>query len=262
MKNTSGIAILVNVNSNYADIAEIFVELFDKNWSDCPYPVFFLTDKKFNNTSKFKVLVCSDELSLPGKVYLANHLLGFEYYICLLGDAFITEKVNSNLIDEFVTQIKTNGIDYCKIMVSRPKLNHSMIELIDKMDTYAVSFLAYIANRKFIEKEFIENISDFDFENKYLNPNMRYELRNIARLNHNIFNLTHGVIKGKWITSSYRKIQKYSYRITQSVRPKLNLFEEVKLNMVDSSYRILSLKNRAKIKKLLNKIGFKFLTNY
>lgn len=260
------IKIIVSVCKIYEDIAEIFFELFMKNWPDCPYDLIISSDYE---SEKFpsNCIVFRGESSLPGNIYEISKKYPAEYYICLLGDAFISKEIDTNALNNLFQCLKNNYIEYCKLFTYG--FDNAQSEIIRKADLhkpYEVSFIAFIATIGFIQREFVNSISDFEFEHKYLqiaarNTENDYINQNsYAVVTYNVLHIRHGIQKGLWIRETYNDIEQISNLVKTNNRDKLSI--------IDSIYRRCAIitnqgpfsKTRAFLKKLLALLGNKSRT--
>lgn len=260
------VVIIVSVNKDYQDAAEIFLELFALNWPDCPYKILLsFSGPQFINYKDSLNFEFNKHQSLPCNIYSISKMINADYYICLLGDDFILKKIDTNEIQKLILSLYQNGIEYCNLYPQRKK-SEDFYRYIHKNEVYGMSFLAFIASFDFIEREFCDNISDFEFEDKYLqfaalkgNRSKKWENRVI--LCTNLFHLEHGIVKGVWIPKTFYLLQKRSKKIQNSKRPKMKIYELIMFKAKGYFNRILNPKYRVIIKKILTKIGLKFSSN-
>ena len=234
------INIFVNISSKYQDVADVFFEQLEKNWDE----------------NKF-------DITLPNRIYDAAVKKKADYYICFLGDAIIGNKIIQYKIEKLFHYMEANKIEYCNLIPINQTKSDSLYRFIRKNEFYGIGFIAFIASYNFIIKEFKEKITDFEFEHKYLKMALlqnKNEWTNRIILNKNIFNIWHGIIKGKWDRKVYRSLKNKSIVIRRSKRSKLSVFDTIYVRIARLSQYILTPMTRQKIKNILKKIGFKFIT--
>ncbi len=264
MREKVGYNLIVNFSKKYDYIANYFILLLNKNLLSLGY--------------NFKIFVCVDEvIDLPidfQNVYVSNEPLPVkirqiainnpsDYYICLLGDAFICEKVNVEKLNYFFEEVLNERMSYCNL-IPKSKINRKRIYQIIKANRrYSVSFIAFLASYNFIISEF-GGITDYDFENKYLLKGLNSKekfLENMYIVTNNIFNIYHGISNGKWIRKTYRKLKSNGINIDRRIvfQNPLDIFREFLFRV---SNILFPLKFRYVIKKLLRHLGFKFKSDY
>lgn len=201
--------IIVHVNKSYKDIADIFSLLIKKNWPDCPYQIIYsYTPFAFEDYTGEKYE--SSTGLLPDNVYQIMTKYQADYAISLLGDAFITEKVDTKQFEGILETLQQYHFDYCRLFHSANKVKK--LKHIRKSELYGVSFIAFICSYKYAEREF-KGKSDSEFEKKYIEitrtcDNKRAAYRNIYALPNSTLCIEHGVVKGKWIRKVYSDVNK------------------------------------------------------
>lgn len=254
--------LIVNVNKQYEDIAEIFCELLIANWRDCPYEIFFCTDKELDIHCPGKLVICDRKSSLPNNILTVMRKENADCAICLLGDAFITDKVNTKEIEKLLLLVKKNEIQYCNLSSFKYKKSTIMLEKIKKNYPYPFGFIAFVVSRDFVENEFDENITDYDLELKYVKiaekctSNEKYD--NMVRVNKNILHIEHGISKGKW----FRRVKKHIDRVSQTSRMnkrrKLSVMTEIRYGIQGVIGNHISASTKQKMKKIARRMGMKF----
>lgn len=256
---------VVTLSSKYEEIGKIFFELLFKNFPYEKKNIFVSSDTELELSFKADYTYINSEETLPTKICNIAKNNKKDYYICLLGDAFLCGAIDKEEIDKTFKLIEEGGYDYCNLIPKNNFLkNGKVIRNIKTNERYGVSFIAFVATYDFIVNEFGDNISDHDFETKYLlkaiHQKSKY-LNEKAILKRNIFHICHGVSDGKWVRKSYKKVCNNGIEITNQIP-----VQGFKDSMKDTLFRVSSFlfppKLRFKIKKLLIKIGFKFKTEY
>lgn len=142
--------------------------------------------------------------SLPTCVYNAASKYKADYYFVFLGDAFISRRINNEKVEKLLSYLVRNSINYCRLLPQSSlymRQRQKEYRNINSNERYTHSFVAFGAAPNFIKNEFSDNISDRDFEIRYLRlaskkENLFFEDRVI--LNKNIFHILPSIQKGKW----------------------------------------------------------------
>jgi hypothetical protein len=98
----SQIPILVISCDKYADIWEPFFSIFWKRWPDCPYPVYLGTNQKTYPDKRVTTITIGDDINWASGVLAMLDQLDCEYFILLLEDFLIKQKVQTDAIERFV----------------------------------------------------------------------------------------------------------------------------------------------------------------
>lgn len=205
----SKVTIIVPTHSNYIDVCNIFFELFKKNWSDCEYDLIFSISGENKEIENADTIYNGKNVSLPRCIYNASLKKKSDIYICMLGDAFISEKVNSYEIAQLIKEFEELGGEYASLILCKSKKKYTDSNLFFKQiyskDHYAHSFIAFIASHDFIINNFNSEITDFDFEMNYVMnegiDGFYYPKHYIVKKNY--LHLIPGIEKGRWNRKSF-----------------------------------------------------------
>ena len=264
--------IIINLvtHSAYKDVCLDFLKLFEKNWSDCPYDFVISVVGENIDFGNYSSIYHGKKCSLPEAVYNVMTDEQYEYCISFLGDAFINEHVDNKMIEELLKKIRSENIQYCCLIPRKSfrlknKLISQELRYISSMDSYNMSFVAFIASRDFIKNEFANGISDLDFETKYLMNNDKSNIfyKDRAIVTKNVFHLAPGINAGKWNRHVYKKLRRDNPEITFNSREVESFVSMIRKDMISVFQILLSKKQRKTIKRLLTKIfKIKFVTDY
>lgn len=265
------VAVVLSTHSSYIDVCMNFLELFNRNWSDCGFDFWILVIGSVKHVEVENLIEYEEGNSLPSLLYdFMNKHSEYELFISFLGDAFITERIDSTMVNSLINDIKKNNINYCCLIPRKPfRLKKTTcgeyMRFISDNDVYSMSFVAFIATRIFIEKEFVGNISDLEFEEKYLSSNTDIFLTNRDKviLTKNIFNIKAGIDAGKWNNHIFRKLKRKYPEIDWAKRERTPVIKMIFNDCSMLFQNILSKKQRKFIKKMLNVLFHKeFVTKY
>ena len=259
----SKILISLVTHSDYADVCENFIELFNKNWRYDKNKFDFIVNVIGNQKqfSDFETYFHGKEKTLPGALYDIVYEKDYEYCISFLGDAFINSKVNDEIVLNIIDSMKKSQIDYCCLIPRIPwmgmgKRINSYMRAVSNRDSYNISFVAFIASRKFILDEFNNNISDLNFEEKYLKKALsKYEVyKNKSILYGNYLGLVPGIDSGKWNRHALKKLTKKNPEISFTHREKLSAKNQLRNDICHILQIFLTRKQIIIIKKILRKL--------
>lgn len=102
MSATNKLAMLVLSCDGYSDLWDDFFNLRDKYWADCSYKWYLVTESKDYQRDGVEVIKCGKELNWAGRFRYAINLINAEYYGLFLEDYFITETIDTKLIDSLI----------------------------------------------------------------------------------------------------------------------------------------------------------------
>lgn len=266
----SKVLVSLVTHSKYQDVCDDFLKLFEKNWSDCAFDFFISVIGENIEFEGKKTIYHGKNCTLPGAIYNIMYNSEYDYCISFLGDAFINGKIDNREIEELINCIIQKKIEYCCLI---PRIPFRFKELIacDKLryisseDSYNISFVAFIASKKFISNEFNNEITDLDFEMKYLKnaDGNYYKYTDKAIVRKNIFNIFPGIDAGEWNRHSFNKIRKANRNIVLTNRKKVSIFKTLTNDCIHILQVFVSKGQRMKVKKILGKVpGIDFVTKY
>lgn len=264
------VTIILPTMSKYLDISDIFLHLFHKYWVDCPYELVVSIAGTVNGNLNEKIISNTSETSLLKCIYNASKNYNSDAYICLLGDSFISSRIETEEIEAFIDTFLNSELEYCNLYPRKPYRNQmkrlctdDRIRFIGKNEVYAMSFVGFICKPSFINKNFNTDESDLDFELKYIKKackefDSNKYWKGYGVLNNDLFHFVHGIDKGMWTYEAAQLLKKE--KIDISKRKKLSKLDLMKRRCINKFQYFVNPRYRAIIKKFLTKLGFKFTT--
>ena len=257
--------VVIPTSSLYIDICMNFIDLLEKNWNDCPYEIVLAItgdNVEVTNCKQIKKIYCGQSVTLPQCIFNVAKKVRVEYYICFLGDAFLSERVQNSDIENIIITMKMYQIEYCRLIPKKrrnvEKINSYLRRPCDK-ERYTVSFIAFISSFNFIEKEFGRTVTDLDFERKYEKVT---NCQDFAVVNHNYLHIVAGIDKGRWNRRALHRLKKRNPSVEFSKRGKLSVKDQLIYDLREIFEPIMSEQIRKKVKRLLSKLGiFDFTIN-
>lgn len=210
--------IILPTIDKYLPITKNFIALLTLNWPETRGRIILSVSGKAAipfECADITVVRSKKGTSLPECIRRAVVQNDASIYLSFLGDAFINKRINDAAINNLFVNLLNNGINYCNLnpeTVAFKLFRTSAYHLLSNKERYGHSFVAFAFTKQFMENEFSENITDRDFELKYLPKDNEHRklYKDRAILNKNIFNLYPSLQKGKWDTwRIYRLKSKY-----------------------------------------------------
>lgn len=212
----------------YYDIWEDFLELFSKNWSDCPYPVYIVNGAKnldFNKDYNVTVLHAGENAEYSKKVQTALELIDTDYYLLLLEDFFIEKKILENPLADILNSMDNNQISYLRMPMpeflvgqksNRYKYdNKTGFKYISNKDEYTVTCQPSIWKKEFLSKCIgTDNYNAWIFEGIYTYSKYAHSSDFLKECRINLLNplgLRHGAVQGKILPNVYDDFKKAGY---------------------------------------------------
>ena len=219
--------IILPTNVKYLDIVRNYIELLKVNWPEAYKRLIISVSGPVDESISFNdiPIVRNSELaSLPSCVLNATLNYRADYYLVFLGDAFIFKRINNKSVESLLSSLLKENISYCRLLPQLSlykKNNQKSYRRINTDERYGHSLIAFGASPKFIKTEFSHNITDRDFEQKYLklaNKKENVYFKNRVILQKNLFHILPSIQKGKWDRINYFYLKKKYPKINFSNR--------------------------------------------
>lgn len=215
------IVIIIPTHSSYIGIVKNFLQLFKKNWPECPYDVIVSVTGEKVRLNDATALYCGKNASLIECVMKATK--NSKNCICMLGDMFINSKVDNKAIVEIIERLEKDNIQYCSLSYvknyKKEKKYSEELRCINNLDRYSHNFGAFFASRNFIENELAKYETDLAFEEAFLHQKENYYFTDHLIVRKNYFNLLPGITKGEWDRINFRRLKKSNPEIVFADRP-------------------------------------------
>lgn len=260
--------IILVTHSAYIDICNNFVALFKNNWPDCPYRIIGSVIGENKTIDNIETIYVENGNKLTDCIIAIKDLYKADFYMCFLGDAFISSKVDTKLVISLLSRLKQNKAQYCKIFSRNFKKevpNTDLIRRLRRSDIYSHSFVAFIASQEFIDNA-LKGKTDLEFEKEYLeldsNAVSDEEYIDDYLILKDIFHIIPTVSKGKWDRFALSVVKKENPNIDYANRQYLNTFDQVREVLYRKLRYFIPRTVRGKVKKLLSCTGLRFSTKY
>lgn len=215
------LAIVGTFYDGYYKIWEDFLELFSKNWPDCPYPLFIVNDsKELNFEKKYNVTVfhAGEKAEYSQRVQTALKKIDAKYYLLLLEDFFIGEKIDKEVLSKILLFIKTNNVKYYRMQMEEftPLSQKGKIKALTPDMEYTISCQPSIWERSFLKRCIgREAYNAWIFEGIYTKAP-------VARTNeflngcfvdyNNSLHIYHGAVQGRFLRNTIRHFDEQGYQ--------------------------------------------------
>ena len=256
-------------HSAYVDICDNFIELFRENWKDCPFEIVGTVVGKNVKIEGIETIYIGSEGTLTDCINVAVDKYEADFYMCFLGDAFISTKICTSQVYDLLENLKINKANYCKLIPLNKDLKNKenekrIIRNIKEKDRYAHTFVAFVATKSFVKEELVGK-TDLEFEYKYLKI-ADTSIENLAFCDRfivvkDVFHIIPSIVKGKWDRTALRIVKHDNPKINFSSREKMSILEQTRVSLINTVEDFVPSRIRKIIKKTLSEIGFKFATD-
>lgn len=104
----------------YADLWDPFFHSLRKNWPDCPYAVYLVTNHKDYNAPGVTVIKVGDDLSYSDNLEAAISQITEPWTILWLEDIFIAKPVDTHRLQDIIAQAQALPVGYLKLSTDLP----------------------------------------------------------------------------------------------------------------------------------------------
>ncbi len=254
------LTILVSSPESYRDVFDIFADLLNKNWSDCPFPKVYATNHIDTDRYKgFQTMLFPEASDWISRTKNALGKITSKYVLIVADDLFFINKVNNFSFSELIDYMEENDSLYCRLYRSASinRKKNSITNNIFKLrynHAYGRNLLGAIWNKEFFLDFLNETkMNPWEIEEHWLKEALSRKDAFIDKhlyFHNNYF--YHAVYKGLWMRDAYKKIvnQKILFR---STRPKLLWSKHISLRVKSFFGNFVSPTARLRIKKALSK---------
>ena len=167
MESKDKMTMLVLSCDKYSDLWDDFFTIRDMFWPDCPYKWYVVTESVDYSHKGVEVIKCGRELNWAGRFRKAVQNVTSNYIGLFLDDYFITETINTNLIQELLNSMEKDNIslintsDVFHTILDNKKLQYYAPHLIRIPDNlpYGISTASAIWNRDYL----LDKIGEGDY---------------------------------------------------------------------------------------------------
>lgn len=212
----------------YYDIWEDFLELFSRNWPDCPYPIYIVNGEKnlsYDKDYEVTVLHAGSNAEYSMKVQTTIKEIDADYYLLLLEDFFLEYPVKHNPLESILKSMVENNIYYLRMtlpefLVLRKQDRYRKdaltgFSVIPPTDEYTVTCQPSIWKRDFLSQCIgTGNYNAWIFEGMYTYSKTAHTDKFLSKCRVDFTNplgLRHGAVQGKMLPNVYRDIKRTGY---------------------------------------------------
>lgn len=271
MKNEKkDMAIIVSSYDGAHKMWNNFFHIFDYYWSNCKFSIYLVNNFLVPILKNVNIINTFEEKGWKNRILTALSQIEEEYILFMFEDNFLGKKIDNREIYRILEFIKKNKIKFYQIGgVENKKYSKKCSNIIPILENerYGINLQCAIWFKKelveLIEK--MEGNTPWDFENFYL-KNLKNDSQKIKEGyvydKRNIFNIQHGILHGKWVKKTIDFFRNERLEIELCDYEIRSFFEEKLIELQSVIGKILPVYLVRKLKKILKKIGFKFVSDF
>lgn len=231
------ISLLIIGYDPYVDVWNHYFYLLNKYWPDRP-TTYLATNVLKPEYKGVNVLSIGEKAEWSLKVIKSLDMIDSEYVVLLLEDFFTTNKVDEKYFISLLNIIKSNNIDYCKLLnQSKIKgenyMQYNNLHIIPKTDGYGISLQPAIWKKSFLKDMVGDgNYNAWIFEfNQVKNKKQNFSYVNCIVDDSNPLKITHAIVQSKYLRKAIKVFKKQGYEISTLERERLTFSENLKYNL-------------------------------
>lgn len=176
------LAVVVSSYDGASDLWEAFFHVFDTFWSDCPFPVYLVTNT-LNGPSRnyLQTLQVGPDKHWASNLKTALKNISAEYVLYLQEDYFLDRQVNTSLLLSGLEFLHKHQGACLRLMPSpRPDISLSSSRLIGEISVeaaYRVCLQATIWNKKALQQLLVDGEDGWAMEDKGTQRSRQMEKR-------------------------------------------------------------------------------------
>jgi hypothetical protein len=163
-------SIVVSSCDPFDDVWSPFFQLLFKYWTDCPFPIYLITNHKSYSDPRVHVIKVGEDKLWASNLQFALNSITTPYILYLQEDYFLRKKVDTKKIFDLLRHMQERHVSYLRLVPApspdEPWPQDSDLGIIAKNAPYRVSLQASFWNRALLEKLLIPGETGWDMEEK------------------------------------------------------------------------------------------------
>lgn len=268
---TDRLSIFIDSYDGNSDIWQSFFNIFDFFWKDCPYQRYLVTNEKDCSEKNLTVIKTGREIDWFTTTLTALYKVKTKYVWLFLDDYFLSKKIDNSDIEEVIDYMENNNVFFYRLSLCGSLDKKITRRQITNDFYYAINLQPAVWEKEkfiyFLEKLQKEGCrTPWDFERYFIDyfkrQNKGKTIEGVVYDNRDIMGYQNAIIQGKWVRRvlAYYK-RKFGIIIHVNSREIMPFYAEVFDFIKGKAPLLFSCSQRIRIKALLEKIGFKFMSH-
>ena len=266
MEQSTRMTIFISSPNEYSDVFDVFYKFYEKNLKDCSFPIVLATntnEKEYEGIKVYRNGITGD--SWTSRAIPVLREINTKYILVMCDDLFV-EELNESKLNSVLSYMDEHDVNFCRIAPlkkGKKALKNPKLRKVKKNLPYGINLQIGIYNREYL----LEMLGDgtksawqieSDLVEATLNAKNEY-FDDVIACGEPVVRFIHGVVKGQWLPSALRKIEKYGINVVGE-RKVMSRSQERKIAVKGAIGALMPVKMRYVVKKLLGKCGVKFAT--
>lgn len=236
--NSNKVAIVISSFDGYSDLWNPLEISYKKCWPDCPYNIYLTTNFKNYKSDIFKTLQVGKDESWSDMLYKSVEILEEEYILLTFDDLFFSTRINTHNISDLINYAISNDVNYFQLYpsISRHTKITDKIVSKNKNSLYRNATVWSLWKKEILMDLLDRKENAWEFEYKGSIRSNKYD--KFYCVNYPAIPYINGVVKGKWVPSAIKKLNKMGIEVDTNVREVMSFKESIKYNIVNKLYNI------------------------
>ena len=223
MKALDEVGIIYMSCDKYSDLWIEYFRLFRRNWPECPFKIYVLTNTTGPSIEGVEKLEVGKDITWSDNLLAALERVGHRYVLLLLDDFFLVDRVPGEWVAERIRWAVENDVNCLRLSPGHPKpvekCDHN-IGLIPKGAIYRTSVRFPLWKKETLRKVLKRGESAWDFElaGSYRSD----EFDHFYAIYSEPFKFANCIIKGRWDPRALRLVERHGVRLNLSTRPMMS----------------------------------------
>jgi len=219
LQNTrTHVSIVVLSCDKYKDLWDPFFNLFFKFWPRCEFPVYLFSNTKVYKNDRVQTILSGEDQDWSSSIKKCLKQIDSEYVWVFFDDVFLTEHVECSKISRLLSFLESHNPNYLRFRVyPRPDKKHSdFFGICGEEALYRTSIFS-IWKKQIFMNLLIDGETAWQFESESIERASKYS--RFYGVYENYLTYEHGVERGLWIRSAYKKLTKLGVYVDIKSRP-------------------------------------------
>lgn len=227
------VSILVLSFDGFSELWQPFFDSFFKTWPDCPFNVYLLTNYKQFDHPRVKSLQVGPDVSWSDNLIKALQAIPTEYTFMFYEDAFFTAMKKEKAM-QAISYCLTHQLSSLLLMPTRIRGQQRINKLVRRINKHALyrnSLFLNLIRRDVLLQILKPGENAWQYE---VIGNDRSKYFDFYCVNEDLFRYDHGIVKGKWLASTRKKLESRGYsfqKLSRSIPAATELFYRLKLTV-------------------------------
>lgn len=265
-KTVSDLAVLITSCDSFGDAWNACAKCFEKYWQ-VNAPIYLITNELNPEYENVNTVRIGKGTCYSDGIKKALDVIDKTYVLMIMADHLPKTYIDGDKLNDLLEELKQRNVDYCSVYKQKDKEryykaydNSDELLAIDMKYLYAINVMPAIWKKEKLRRLTESGKYDpWEFETAFQKDSvMRAIMLESSNVycKEQIFPICHTVVKGKYLRSGIKFLNKEKLDYDLNKRPIISRKEELKLKIVDG----LSRKQKDAIKKIMVKMGKTFYT--